>query len=246
MSVRHAKAVLESDLQPGLRLVAVVMALYADKDGSRIFPAVQTVADEAGVTERSARRAISRLRDLGVLVAESDLHGGTRNGKGRAVRYWMDVGALPARQPNPDISVPLNPDTSVRVENPISDPATRTSETPTRTLATPTRTPASAYPDTSVRGSVMDPPFDPPSDPPRAPFGAPRSRAGCSSETEDNGGTTTTTKGASMDERPETAPTIGAISGPEALSKIMAGVAETNPVLAEAWKRDRERRRRTA
>ena len=68
MSSRLAMTVLESGLAPALKPAAVVMALFANDDGDRIYPSVERVAHLLGVTRRTAERLISHLRQVGVLV----------------------------------------------------------------------------------------------------------------------------------------------------------------------------------
>jgi hypothetical protein len=49
------------------KLVAFVMATYAARDGSRIFPGVARLAATTGLSERTVRTALGNLRDVGLI-----------------------------------------------------------------------------------------------------------------------------------------------------------------------------------
>jgi hypothetical protein len=90
--------VLESDLPPSLKPVAVTMALFGNDAGDRIYPGVDRVAHLLGVKPRSVRRQLSALRQLGVLMPQSETTGGRlEGGRGRSVVYHLDADALPSR-----------------------------------------------------------------------------------------------------------------------------------------------------
>lgn len=55
-------------LEPRARLAAMVIASYADPDGSNCWPSVATVARGMGVSERTAQRALDDLEQAGWLV----------------------------------------------------------------------------------------------------------------------------------------------------------------------------------
>lgn len=61
MAIKLIDAVLDSDLPPNLRLVAVVLADYAAADGSQIFPSYDTIARRTGFSRRQAIRLVLDL-----------------------------------------------------------------------------------------------------------------------------------------------------------------------------------------
>src|SRR4051812_9533586 len=91
--------VLESHLDPSLKPPAVVMALFANDDGTRIFPGVDRVAHLLGLTRRAVERQLAALRRQRILVPEAKTTGGRLpGGRGRSVLYRLDVDALPQRR----------------------------------------------------------------------------------------------------------------------------------------------------
>ena len=83
--------VLESDLDPSLKPPAVVMALFANDDGTRTRP--PPLADLLGLTRRAVERQIAVLRRLGILVPEAETTGGRLpGGRGRSVLYRLKPG----------------------------------------------------------------------------------------------------------------------------------------------------------
>jgi hypothetical protein len=68
MSIHVISLVLKRQITPAShKLVAIKLADCASDDGSRVFPALATVAAEAGVSIDTARRAITDLKKIGVL-----------------------------------------------------------------------------------------------------------------------------------------------------------------------------------
>ena len=88
MGLRLQRAVLQSTIRPDLRFLAMVLALYADDDGTNIFPALKTLADNLGTTESSVKRKRRALVDAGVLTKDG---GGFR---GRTARYRFNLARL--------------------------------------------------------------------------------------------------------------------------------------------------------
>jgi hypothetical protein len=72
-----------------VKLVALVLATYADPDGTRVRPGVDVLADVTGDSARNVRRVVTMLRDLDLLTLVS--RGGGRGGKGRAAEYRLTV-----------------------------------------------------------------------------------------------------------------------------------------------------------
>src|SRR5262245_6497192 len=92
MSQKLAMQVWESDLDPALKPLASLLALFGNDAGDRIFPSVDRLASLQGVTSRSVQRKLSQLRTRQILRQQTPLTGGA----GRAVRYKLDSAALPA------------------------------------------------------------------------------------------------------------------------------------------------------
>lgn len=69
------------------KLVALVIASYADPDGTRIFPGVARLAVQAEVDHRTARRALAALRAVGLI--EVARRGNRRGGKSDEYRLIL-------------------------------------------------------------------------------------------------------------------------------------------------------------
>ena len=109
------RAVADSARYGGLRkLTLFQLASYGDPDGTRIRPALQTVADLCGLNVRSVRRYVRGFEADGVLVQVA----GARHH--RAAEYYLDVRAI-------------RPDS---MESALTDRTDRTLATSDRTLAT--------------------------------------------------------------------------------------------------------------
>ena len=138
-------AVAESTRYRGIRKLALLqLAAYGNPDGSKIRPALQTVADMAGMDERSIRRHVRAFETDGVLVAVAR----SRGGRSKPSEYRLDLGALNpdtetrvSETRNPD-SGALNPDSDDRKPG-LSDPPTL--QDPSRPYA-PTGTAGEAQP----------------------------------------------------------------------------------------------------
>ena len=74
-------------LPSSTKLVGFVMATYAARDGSRIFPGVARLAATTGLSERTVRTALGNLRDVGLI--ERVYPGGRRG-----VQAYADVHRL--------------------------------------------------------------------------------------------------------------------------------------------------------
>ena len=85
------------------KLVAFVMATYAARDGSRIFPGVTRLAATTGLSERTVRTALGNLRDVGLI--ERVYPGGRRG-----VMAFADVHRLAIPADLMDRVPMLNPD----------------------------------------------------------------------------------------------------------------------------------------
>jgi DNA-binding transcriptional ArsR family regulator len=73
--------------------VAMVMATYANPDGTRIFPGEQRLADDIGVSRSTVTRALARLRSEGWV--EKVREGNSRSGKADEYRLRLPGRASP-------------------------------------------------------------------------------------------------------------------------------------------------------
>lgn len=62
----------------GTKYLGLMMATYADFDGTRVFPGVERLALVMGVSEKTVKRALSDLRGLGMVerVKQGNRHAG--------------------------------------------------------------------------------------------------------------------------------------------------------------------------
>lgn len=68
MSVKHIGLVLDHfDAKPALKLVAIILADHADSDGL-CWPSYRRVALRANMDERTVRRHIKTLQELGIIT----------------------------------------------------------------------------------------------------------------------------------------------------------------------------------
>jgi DNA-binding transcriptional ArsR family regulator len=140
-------------LPASTKLVGFVMATYAARDGSRIFPGVARLAATTGLSERTVRTALGNLRDVGLI--ERVYPGGRRGQMAFADVHRLAVpddlmqrvemldpeeDALPKRQPlPPGKPVKPNPNRQMSASQPATDdvqPAT--DDVPTGNGCTPT------------------------------------------------------------------------------------------------------------
>ncbi|MCZ4499725.1 MAG: Helix-turn-helix domain [Marmoricola sp.] len=77
----------------------MILASYADGEtGGNAFPGVDTIAAQACVDEKTVRRALTVLKDLGLIHHVSD----RTNSNGRPTKVWnLDLAALEATAANP-------------------------------------------------------------------------------------------------------------------------------------------------
>lgn len=77
---------------PALKLLAMSIADYADRDGAGIYPSVATLAKHCCIGHRSCERYMAKLREMGFLEVVRAAKGGTvvtKSGirQGRTVHY---------------------------------------------------------------------------------------------------------------------------------------------------------------
>lgn len=73
-------------LPKSVKLVGLLMANYADSDGTRVFPGIARVAVESGLTYNVAQEAVAKLRSVGLLEL---IRQGTRRGEGDEYRLVL-------------------------------------------------------------------------------------------------------------------------------------------------------------
>lgn len=118
-----------SDAELASRLVLLAIANHADAHGRNAWPSQATIAAEAHVSERTVRRCIDALVDLGELEVKQ--YAGGTNGRGRTNYYELPLfwATLPADKLSG-----------------VETGQTRTSAPQTRTSAPQTRTPVADEP----------------------------------------------------------------------------------------------------
>lgn len=135
------------------KLVAFVMATYAARDGSRIFPGVARLAATTGLSERTVRTALGNLRDVGLIER---VYPGGRRGQmnytdvhrlaipadlmDRVPMLNPDEDAVPKRQQLPPGKPPKgSPNRQMGASQPATDDAQpATDDIPTGNGCTPT------------------------------------------------------------------------------------------------------------
>jgi hypothetical protein len=90
MSYTVTKFVLDlAGLTPSEKAVAHSLAYHAHADGAESYPSMNTIATEAGLSDRrAAQRVVRRLEKKGVIVAETSKSGG----RYKATHYRFDLG----------------------------------------------------------------------------------------------------------------------------------------------------------
>lgn len=76
-------------LPPVPKLVAFVLATYADQDGSRIYPGVARLAAVTGLSQRSVKSALGVLRGVGLI--NRIVSGGHRGARAFADEYALTI-----------------------------------------------------------------------------------------------------------------------------------------------------------
>lgn len=84
-----------TDLTPAQKAVLVALADHADDDGSRVYPSVERIGVKTSYAERTVRRALADLREMGLIhvVREATHHAPTE--------YRLDLQAMKTRQESP-------------------------------------------------------------------------------------------------------------------------------------------------
>lgn len=89
MSIRLMTEVWAKEVDGYEQSILLVMADYANDDGSSVFPSMGVVAWKVGVSKRTAQRWVKSLRDKGALVKVADAR------QHHPVEYRIDLSALP-------------------------------------------------------------------------------------------------------------------------------------------------------
>lgn len=108
-----------------VKLVALVLATYADPDGSRVRPGMEVLAAVTGDSERNARRLLGTLTKMNLVTLVS--RGGGRGGNGRASEYQLTIPTdlLDRFELLTPGDKPVSPDTQVSSQNgsqPVDEP----------------------------------------------------------------------------------------------------------------------------
>jgi hypothetical protein len=102
------------DISLGAKVVYATLMTYYHRFEA-IFPGQETLAEDVGSSERSVRRYLQELRDVGLLLIE-------RRGLGLTNEYvlleWADSGAA-AKMADPERSEPAHPERPDRPHIPI-------------------------------------------------------------------------------------------------------------------------------
>jgi hypothetical protein len=85
------RLVRRAQLPKPLKFLALVMATYADPDGSRVRPGLPVLSAVTGDSERHVSRLLTALVDSGLL--EQVARGGGRGNRGRASVYRLTIPA---------------------------------------------------------------------------------------------------------------------------------------------------------
>lgn len=98
MSFRLSKLIWEAEAikEPDLLLLCLALADYADDDGTRIFPSVQTLGKKIRRSARTVQRNLRRLESEGLIKAVRYKRGG--RGKAREYRLVLSRLDVPAPQ----------------------------------------------------------------------------------------------------------------------------------------------------
>ena len=82
------RLIRRAQVPAGVKLLAFVLATYADPDGTRVRPGVALLASDTGQASATVKRGLAQLRDVYGLL-EQVSRGGGRNGKGKAAEYRL-------------------------------------------------------------------------------------------------------------------------------------------------------------
>jgi hypothetical protein len=78
------------------KLVALVLSTYANPDGTEVRPGEDRLVDDTGLSVRSVRRAMARLRGLGLLQQEVYGQRFGRQAIASKYRLWLPAAYLDA------------------------------------------------------------------------------------------------------------------------------------------------------
>lgn len=126
-------------LPSSTKLVALVMATYAHRDGTRVFPGVNRLAKTTGLSERTVRTALCNLRDVGLIER-------TAEGGRRGVQVFTDVHRLSIPADLLERAAFLDPDEDVVPKRQQLPPGKPPKPNPNRQPATPQPATISAQP----------------------------------------------------------------------------------------------------
>lgn len=93
MSAKILGQVFDRAVEGNTQLVLLALADHAEHDGTQVRPGVARIAWKTGLSERTVRGIVGRLRRDGVLVTVR-----TGGGSGHPTEYRLDLDALPLKR----------------------------------------------------------------------------------------------------------------------------------------------------
>lgn len=83
------RVIRRCEMNPSVKLVALTIATYAARDGGSIYPGVTRLAAVTGLTDKTVRAGLKRLREIGLLTRTRE---GSRKGRqGLADEYALTI-----------------------------------------------------------------------------------------------------------------------------------------------------------
>lgn len=173
MSIRLMTLIWDSGAYSGgTLLVALALADFANDDGSRIFPHVETLAKKARLSVRATQNALESLREDAVLIPLAN----TAGGRGKSVEYRMDVERVKNLRPEEKGAVRDKEGCSTQPER-VQENAERVQsatshieEPPEPSKYPPRNPPAASPPPASSKPGLFDTDDDPPQLEPGSPL----------------------------------------------------------------------------
>ena len=107
-------------------LVALTLATYADYDGSRVRPGTDRLMAVTGMSKATILRALSSLREMGLIERVAERYKQGRNGGADEYRltFPLNFGAIPMLDPD---EKRVSPVTLVPPPEPVDNPSERVS-----------------------------------------------------------------------------------------------------------------------
>jgi len=103
MSVKVMTAVFDSNLPPNEKFILLAYADHASDDGTRVYPAVDTIAKKTGYSKRTVQRITRQLEDAGFLIPDGKGKKGTNRWKIPLDMGGVNLSPLPVAAVKSDI-----------------------------------------------------------------------------------------------------------------------------------------------